>query len=274
MPFAIDDLTSVIAHWSADAIVGLVDGDPVDALPDSISSWDLTGTTTTRPLYRPTGINSLPSIEFDGSDDFLVSASKSLSVTNIGMAIISKVTLKNYGALLFFSTLSGSPGYQAATTRLQSMTWLTLTQCIVGAGDGSSTAYALAQSVLTTNVKSLITGVCGGSIYFIRVNGSAYRRNADYNPPVPCNLSATSVYANLGRTSLAGAFLQGHVSEIVVWDESLGNESFYIEGVLAHKYGITLSTTHPFYTAAPTSGPPTGAGGGLMKIGQGGGYNG
>lgn len=283
MPFAIDDLTSVIAHWSADAIVGLSDGDPVDALPDSISSWDLAGTTTTRPLYRPTSaINSLPAVEFDGVDDYLAGAVKSLTITNVGLAIVANITLKNYGALLFLSTASGTPSWYSTTSRLSSLSWLSSNQCAIGSSNGTGVGYALAQQCLSTGVSSLISGVRGDVIDFIRVSGgrtrfgdynSTYRRAYDDGEPQGPGLSSTSVYSSLGRLNIAGSFLDGLVSEIILWDESIDNESLYIEGVLAHKYGITLPTTHPFYAAAPTSGPPTGAGGGLMKIGQGGGYN-
>ena len=104
MPFTIDSLTNVKAHWSADQITGSpADGDPVSALPDSIAAWTLSGTTTTRPLYKTTaGPNGLPSILFDGTDDFLQTAAKTLTILNPAIAFGGSVTLKNFNIYKLF----------------------------------------------------------------------------------------------------------------------------------------------------------------------------
>jgi hypothetical protein len=277
MPFAIDDLTSVIAHWSADAIVGLVDGDPVDALPDSISSWDLAGTTTTRPLYRPTSsINSLPAVEFDGVDDWLKTATTKTMGGSMGVAcVVSFDVLKTYNVINWLSTVNGNPAYGASSMSIGTYVY-SGGYVIVASHDGSTYGYVYSASgSLLANTNYILTLMYGYSDTSIRTNGFSSTGNASApKNGLSHDVVSRAVYGSFGSNASAGARMDGLLSESVIWNESIDNESFYIEGVLAHKYGITLPTTHPFYAAAPTSGPPTGAGGGLMKIGQGGGYNG
>lgn len=258
MSFAIDDLTSVLSHWSADAIVGLVDGDPVPTLPDSVAGWDLVGTTTTRPLYRPTSsIASLPAIEFDGTDDYLLSASRVLSgVKSPRSAIVFRLaSLKNYNSMLCLTTSTANPANGSTTTRLQS-------------GRAYSTGAVVAQyatASLTGNLSSGTGIVAATTPYLLRTDATELQRSLVLNgKEAPVSGSSdgsvinTTMYAQFGRENLAGAFFGGLVAEVVLWDETLLCESMYIEGVLAHKYGLTLPTTHPFYSGAPTSGPSSG----------------
>lgn len=257
MAFAIDDLSNVIAHWSADQIGGLSDGDPVTTFPDSISSWSLSGSGTTRPLYRPTGINSLPSIEFDGTDDYLESASKSLTASRVMVCFVAKVTNKNYNAFLYLSTSSGTPTFINPASRVGCYTYST-GQASITTGDGSGNSNWLVNALIPNTTKFMLTSWHNRLTSGVRLNGLDYRITGGAGYPRSTNLSATTVYANLGRCSLGGGFTQGHVSEIVLWSESELCESWYIEGVLAHKFGITLPTSHPFYAAAPTSAPGSG----------------
>jgi peptidoglycan hydrolase-like protein with peptidoglycan-binding domain len=62
----------------ADAITGLSDGDPVNSWVDSSSNGiDATQTTSDyQPIYKTGIINTLPTVNFDGSDDLLVTPSQ------------------------------------------------------------------------------------------------------------------------------------------------------------------------------------------------------
>jgi hypothetical protein len=264
MPFTIDSLANVKAHWSADQITGSPsDGTAVSTLPDSISGWNLTGSGTTRPVYKPTGINSLPSILFDGTDDYLQTASKSLTIANPAIAVIGLFTLKNYNTHLYLSTLSGVPGYNANTSRIYNLCYST-GNGLSGTSSGSGTCYQLSNSIIPSATKFLWTSFHGLGTNLLRINGSSVLHNNDAGAIVGASISATTLYANLGRSDLGSSALQGHISEIVLWDETVLSESLYIEGSLAAKYGITLPTTHPFYSGAPSSGPSTGSSSGSL----------
>ena len=255
MAFAIDDLTSVIAHWSADQITGLSDGDPVDTLPDSISSWDLAGTTTTRPLYRPTGIGGLPAVDFDGTDDWMITGSKVLTIVNPGYCFVVNVsTVKNYNHYFALATGSGVPTYSNAATKLLSMSSTSYT---MNQAWNSGNSYKTSPPAPTVSTDYLVSCSASAIDYEVRIDG-AVTSGSYAGLQVAPTISATTLYASVGKSSL-GVF-DGLMAELVLFDETVASERLYIEGVLAHKYGITLPTTHPFYAAAPTSGPPTGGG--------------
>lgn len=102
--FSPSDLTSMVLWLKADAIVGLVDTDPVSTWSDASgagNNW--TQTLTKRPLYR-TGIqNGLPSVRFDGSnDDF---SGPTISTTGVfSLFIVQRTT----GDCMFFSNDSSA----------------------------------------------------------------------------------------------------------------------------------------------------------------------
>lgn len=272
MAFAIDDLDNVLAHWDAGAITGLSDGDAVSTLPDSKGGWDLTGTSTTRPVYRPTsGINSLPAIEFDGSDDYLVSTSKVFSGVNSPrcIVILRLDTLKNYNSSFCLTTSTASPPNSTSTTRLQGgryySTGYIVGQCYKTGTAQLQTAASVISATTTYMVRSDLSDLARGIV----VNGAIPIMGASSGTLNGADIN-TTMYAHFGRENLAGAFFDGLVAEIVLWDESLLCESMYIEGVLAAKYGITLPATHPFYSGAPSSGPSSGgtSGGSLINSQQ------
>ena len=262
MSFAIDDLASNIAHWSADQITGSPsDGDPVSTLPDSIAAWNMTSTTTTRPLYKPTGINSLPSVLFDGTDDFLVSASKVITAANPQIAVISKATsLKNYHAGFFLATATGVPAYGTAASRIQLLQYFPDGSDQVGGSNGTTFQYMQTKTSVVASATPTLNRFAFSQMNGWQdwVNGTNVQKLTSSTGSVFVSLSAVTCYANFGRSSLGSSQFSGHVSEIVFWDETSLCESVYIEGVLAHKYGITLPTSHPFYAVAPTTGPSSG----------------
>lgn len=63
----------LLRWYKADAITGLVDGDPVASWADSSAAADplLQGTAAKRPLYRTALVNGLPAVRGDGVDDFM-----------------------------------------------------------------------------------------------------------------------------------------------------------------------------------------------------------
>lgn len=260
MAFAIDDLTAVIAHWNAGDITGLSLDDPVSSLPDSISGWHLTGATTTRPLYKPTGINSLPAVQFDGSDDYLVTGStKSITSPFVGScAVLYLPTRKDYSAFGTLSASSGVPAYYP-TPVLQSMGYaggsvlLSNGSTYVQSNNGPASA---ANALLVNLIGKSVFGNITNGIW--QLGGGASGNSIDF--------VSGSYYAGFGRANLAGSAFAGMLAEWVLFEQTILNEHCYIEGVLAHKYGITMPTSHPFYAAAPTSPPSSGGTAGFTGL--------
>jgi hypothetical protein len=64
---------SGLQNWFKADVLALNDSDPVSSWADSSgNSNTLTGTTTTRPLFKTNQYNSLPCVRYDGTDDFLI----------------------------------------------------------------------------------------------------------------------------------------------------------------------------------------------------------
>jgi hypothetical protein len=260
MAFAIDDLTSVIAHWNAADISGVADGDPVGTLPESISSWDMTASGTERPLYRATSsINSQPAIELDGTDDWMITASKTLSgIDNASWAaVIYLDVLKNWNTLYHVNKASGTPAYNAANTVIEGQAYSD-GSVLLGMRDTSRGFYRSSPGSVSATTSYLITGIHGKGNVAIKLDGS-HSTNTVGGQPTHANPNAT-VYASFGESSLAN--FDGLLAELVFWDETELSEHAWIEGVLADTYGITLPTWHPFSGGAPTSAPGGGGGGG------------
>jgi hypothetical protein len=265
MAFAVDDLTSVIAHWSADQIAGLSDGDPVDTLPDSISSWDLAGTTTARPLYRPTSsINSLPAVEFDGSNDFMVTATaKTLAISDCVFIFVGNLTGKSYNTPFLLGTVNTSVSYnnfsQMKACSLASYPSPYLYSSPIATTGTSTISYTSADGTFLSDT-TYLTSVQMSPLGFNQWRNGLWL-GGNVRNAAAINTINDTLYMHMGRSKVGSdTFMDGLISEMVIVDQTVAFERVYIEGVLAHKYGITLPTTHPFYAAAPTSGPPTGGG--------------
>jgi hypothetical protein len=267
MAFAIDDLTSVIGHWSADQITGLSDGDPVDTLPDSISSWDVGFTSTARPLYRPaSSINSLPAMEFDGSNDFgITGSSKVIAAGDLRMCWVHRMdVLKNFNPYPHLNAVSGLPVYQNANYGVGGQHYTT--QSLV-ATYNSGIVYSILPSAVASTTVYIQTDIFSARNIDSTFNGIGNRHNSDNGLRV--DFPGQTSFFSIGANSLSGAYYDGLIAEVVIWHETLLCESLYIEGVLMHKYGVASAfpDSHPFKSAAPTTGP--GSGGGTDHFGNG-----
>ncbi len=66
------DIAGCMLWLPADYITGLSNNDPVSTWEDeSGNNYDATSSGSTRPLYKTNQQNGLPTLEFDGSDDFI-----------------------------------------------------------------------------------------------------------------------------------------------------------------------------------------------------------
>lgn len=94
------------AQWWADDLVAVGDGNPVGSWVDRVGGIEVTSSGTSRPTFDADGIGGKPSVNFDGSNDYLTSTSKLLQRRPKGaiVAVIKGCT----GHIL----AQGSGGYQ------------------------------------------------------------------------------------------------------------------------------------------------------------------
>jgi len=258
MAFAIDDLASVVAHWNAADITGVSDGGAVSTLPDSIASWDMTASGTLRPLYRATSvINSQPAIHFDGIDDYMITASKTLSgINNASFAAVFYIdALKDYNPLFHVNKASGVPVYNGTNVVTEGQGYASGLVLTAYRDPSNGLGYTqTATGVFPATTTHMISCIQGQGIVGMRKNGTnvVHSEVATGASPTYSNPNAT-VYASFGRSTLGSN--DGLVAEIVFWDETELNEHYWIEGVLADTYNISLPSWHPFQSAAPTTAP-------------------
>jgi len=82
---------STIAVWDARDCASVGDGNAVTNWTDRIGGLVASGSSTARPLYRAAGVGSIPTLEFDGSNDALIASpgtnSQPLGSSTSGWAI-------------------------------------------------------------------------------------------------------------------------------------------------------------------------------------------
>lgn len=77
---------SAIAHYDAQALSAFNDGESVSSWPDELNNFDASG--NGGPIYRESGINGHPSIEFDGTDDRYTATGLNISQPNTIFAVV------------------------------------------------------------------------------------------------------------------------------------------------------------------------------------------
>jgi len=256
-----------IAWYKADAITGLSDNDPIDTWPDSSGNGiDLTQTSTARPLYKTGIVNGLPVARFDGSNDFISSGSFTLSTNVCAVVVYKLASLKNYNVLvaLHDSATPANPSkyleqyYYSNGTALHSHKPSATFAYVLRVAQGSTSLFRIDSFSQASHT--------GGFKYFYAVNGDDSLGIATRQQTATPATGTAYVY--VGYSGLAGSFLNGDIAEIVIYEETSLNESVWLEGYLANKYGITLVDGHLFKNAPPDYAPATynAAGGGVRQV--------
>ena len=221
----------------------------------AVSQWDdksgnarhlSQATAADQPTYLPTGFNSLPTISFDGTNDFLKNAS-----------------YQPTGAITCFLAAERTSGSPLGTMLLVKTS--SFFEIIAGPGTDSyrdftftATASASPQAIDVTasTTSPFILGVqydgngTTSSDYVARFNGS----NETLTAGGALGYQSETGFA-VGRRPVQGNVpFDGKISELVfINNQSSLPDQQKIEGYLAHKWGLTadLPAGHPYKTAVP-----------------------
>jgi hypothetical protein len=220
-PFSPDSVAGLQMWLKADAITGLVDGDPVATWEDAhTSNKDLTqATSAARPTYQTNELNGLPIVRFDGTDDWM---------TNTGFTLAQPTTV----FIVFVPRLVNSSSqvfvYDGLGGNRQALFWQADDRLRYYAGTviDSSTA-------VTQDAEQLVTVVFNGASSGIEINGAAGSAGN-------AGAQGFSSTINLGaQQSGAADFAQIDVAEFLVYDTALSaGDRDSVESYLTTKWGL------------------------------------
>jgi hypothetical protein len=204
-----------------------------------------------QPTWNATGLNSKPTLVFDGSNDILLNQNAgSVGVTNISMFVVMRYVSASAEDLPFGIGSTGSVGQ---------------VRCFYRQNGGTTQGFATWGTDITFS--SLTTDTGGAHHIFEAVQGnsssiSLFRDGvAATGNPIALPGSASAVNFNgVSLGSLQGGLVGSYYSNvaiseaILIYSEASTDTRQRIEGYLAHKWGLTanLPAGHPYKTIGPT----------------------
>ena len=211
--------------WLKSTSLALSDGDPVATWTDSSGNGNdcAQGTAGNKPLYKVNIINSLPSVLFDGTDDFMTgtagtSLSQPLSVFVVLQPTLSTASQKTYAT--FIHNIAGARCFLCA--KLSTNVWGTFASADVSSGNAltSGTSYLLENTSLTGQLFLYQKGVQVASLADNEVGSGA----------------AMGLGKDLGN---AGREYAGYISEVLWYNSILSSGNrILVENYLIAKYAL------------------------------------
>ena len=254
-------LTSCYAWFKPESLASsYANGDPISSWADSSGNGrDVSqATSANQPLAVANAINGYMAADFDGSNDFLSSASYTQS------GDVAVTTVLNIDS---FPSLSTSVNIQNSATPASPQfvdTWVQNLFRSTGNFNcyqraSSSTRFignlAFTPDYLSTGTSYITTFSLNSLVSDLRVNGRSLNNGANWS-----NLSTISPPSGTAYIHLGDGYgnLNAKMTEVIIYDSaSLDNaEAMWVEGYLADKYAITLAAGHLFKNEPPAN-PPT-----------------
>lgn len=238
--FSPADISGLKLWLKADAITGLNDGDPVTTWNDSSGQGNnaTQATAAKKPTYQTNELNGKPIVRFDGTDDFLATASNFLGAGNppTTIFIAGKIT-----------TLTSGPAWIniGANPRAANLDeYRTMVE-----SDGSIyqsnivNDRATANGTITTGVWNIITyriaaGAFSSSNPEFYKNGTSQASTEGTGVSTP-NLGTGATHIGANNEAVPGQFLDGDLTEIIVYDSALSTANRQsVENYLNGRYAI------------------------------------
>lgn len=204
-----------LGWYAADMITGLSDGDPVATWPDlSGHSNDLLqGTSGQRPLYKLGQCNGLPGVDFDATDDSLVSPFSSLGSTFTLFIVYAPKT----GTSAAYRALSGGGN-----------NWL------VGPFNGTNRYYNggfIGSGAVSAGVFHYYTVAADGT-------GAAFYKDSALDGTNTGTLGPSTLYLGYNPTNQEPA--NSVICEVLVYNKRLADSDITtVQNYLASKYNLT-----------------------------------
>jgi hypothetical protein len=264
------DLDDVFAWWKADSL-DLSNDDLVSTWTDSSGNgYSMTASGATRPTFKTSQFNGLPSLYFGGAQwlttdnqnawTFLHSAES--TVIAVWQAGVVAEPNTRYPLIGNNAGTGNNIGFHMQYDDRNSASRNDLLLHLIGEGGGGLTQVVLNESANgffpanTLNLLSVIgdpTNSASVDRSEMRLNGgAATKNNFRVGTPTTSNPSFPLQIGSRGDDSLP---LTGYISEIVIMDAlATDSDRQKLEGYMAHKWGLTdnLPANHPYKNAPPT----------------------
>ncbi|MBO94294.1 MAG: hypothetical protein CMI32_05275, partial [Opitutales bacterium] len=203
--------------------------------------------TNRKPLYKATGFNGMPSLQFDGSNDIMEVQNSAAFDGWDAMTVFVVAQGNNMGN---WKTLIGkngedSQGWQLRRRDADNRVRLTIRG--TSGADDLNIAYEL-------NAQNVLTITYGGGVRKFFGNGAQKDSVTDAGPIAAAPNSPLSIGGRVRDNGARQALAKAKIAEIIVFNSSLSDgERQMIEGYLAHKWGLdgSLDAAHPHKAAAP-----------------------
>lgn len=224
-----------LRYWYDANTLALANNDPVSTWADlSGNSLDLTGTTTTRPLWKTAQVNGFPAVDFDGSDDFLSRASMSISPTTGQWTSFAVARLDSVSGVhsIVDADLAASRIAQILRTNGTAAEALQIAggvaTDVAGVTLSTATWYVFEAVHSATTIECLVNGATNGTTASTGLS------------------TATTTFA-LGANGSAGAAggaarLDGQITAAIGYDNAVSSPNRSLaRAYLGSRYGITVS---------------------------------
>lgn len=232
--FSLLDIPGLKAWFNAQEITGLSDGQKVTSWTDDSGTGNTVSqaTSTKQPIYRTSGVNGLPSVDFIGNHYMFKSSPTGL--TNItGITIVAALSPDAISGVYTISGIDFS-GNRAWLIRFIPPTAISL----VGSTDGTNLNIALNSQTGLTPKPYLCMASWDGTtgILEIRIDGV-----------LTSGTTGTGTIFNSTEPILVGArtadsdMFDGDIGELAIWDRALNtSEKTQVINYFENQWGLTF----------------------------------
>lgn len=230
VPFSPSDLSNLALWFKADAITGLVNGDPVATWSDeSGNTRDATQATAAKqPTYATAVQNGLPVVRFsDASSQRLATAAFAAALTQPNTIFVVGNHAATGGTRGYFIDGIASGNRQAFARGL-------------GSDNGKFGLFAGAASASNVDgpLVTIPTGMLLWTVVFNGASSSIRKSRAAYSSGDPGSHSLSGLSIGSGWSDAFG-YLPGDVGEIIVYDRALTTaERDQVEQHLTDKWAV------------------------------------
>jgi hypothetical protein len=195
-----------------------------------------------RPAYDSTGFNNRPTLIFDGSTDFLLTAAFAVPTNFTCVAVC---TLLANG---LFPILISNAAFELRGVETTAKPSIANVSNNTGAGILAPAATPVTTTDSLLNTTNILVGQIIGTSTTLRQNGSLRDTRTSLA------VSPSSQFRSIGARSNNTLHANARISEVIELGDASVAVQERIEGYLAHKWGLTanLPNDHPYKTVGPT----------------------